>query len=92
MAVADMHQRKAEMARHSDAFIALPGSYNNTPYSLLNSHLYHQHYLTSFLTNYTHYHFKRKKQAILTVHTTLFTLFTLLMMLRVSFFHECEVF
>ena len=23
--VADMHQRKAEMARHSDAFIALPG-------------------------------------------------------------------
>ncbi|KAL3597821.1 hypothetical protein D5086_009458 [Populus alba] len=24
-AVADMHQRKAEMARHSDAFIALPG-------------------------------------------------------------------
>lgn len=26
-AVADMHQRKAEMARHSDAFIALPGSY-----------------------------------------------------------------
>jgi len=28
MAVADMHQRKAEMARHSDAFIALPGSYH----------------------------------------------------------------
>lgn len=26
-AVADMHQRKAEMARHSDAFIALPGWY-----------------------------------------------------------------
>ncbi|XP_073298025.1 cytokinin riboside 5'-monophosphate phosphoribohydrolase LOG1-like [Primulina huaijiensis] len=26
-AVADMHQRKAEMARHSDAFIALPGGY-----------------------------------------------------------------
>lgn len=26
-AVADMHQRKAEMARHSDAFIALPGLY-----------------------------------------------------------------
>lgn len=24
-AVADMHQRKAEMARNSDAFIALPG-------------------------------------------------------------------
>ena len=23
--VADMHQRKAEMARHSDCFIALPG-------------------------------------------------------------------
>ncbi|PHT78873.1 Cytokinin riboside 5'-monophosphate phosphoribohydrolase LOG4 [Capsicum annuum] len=26
--VADMHQRKAEMARHSDAFIALPGGYD----------------------------------------------------------------
>ncbi|KAM3376279.1 cytokinin riboside 5'-monophosphate phosphoribohydrolase LOG3-like [Capsicum galapagoense] len=26
-AVADMHQRKAEMARHSDAFITLPGGY-----------------------------------------------------------------
>ncbi|KAH7425224.1 hypothetical protein KP509_11G045200 [Ceratopteris richardii] len=26
-AVADMHQRKAEMARESDAFIALPGGY-----------------------------------------------------------------
>ena len=25
IAVADMHQRKAEMARQSDAFIALPG-------------------------------------------------------------------
>ncbi|KAF3625305.1 Cytokinin riboside 5'-monophosphate phosphoribohydrolase LOG3 [Capsicum annuum] len=25
--VADMHQRKAKMARHSDAFIALPGGY-----------------------------------------------------------------
>ena len=24
-AVADMHQRKAEMAKYSDAFIALPG-------------------------------------------------------------------
>ena len=24
-AVADMHERKAEMAKHSDAFIALPG-------------------------------------------------------------------
>ncbi|KAJ1297156.1 hypothetical protein BS78_01G356500 [Paspalum vaginatum] len=27
MAVADMHQRKAEMGRQSDAFIALPGGY-----------------------------------------------------------------
>ena len=25
--VADMHERKAEMARHSDCFIALPGGY-----------------------------------------------------------------
>lgn len=30
-AVADMHQRKAEMARHSDAFIALPGWYKAYP-------------------------------------------------------------
>ncbi|PNY03451.1 cytokinin riboside 5'-monophosphate phosphoribohydrolase [Trifolium pratense] len=29
-AVADMHQRKAEMARNSDAFIALPGWYNSS--------------------------------------------------------------
>ena len=35
-AVADMHQRKAEMAKHSDAFIALPG-YQQT---LQNSHLH----------------------------------------------------
>lgn len=27
IAVADMHQRKAEMERQSDAFIALPGEY-----------------------------------------------------------------
>lgn len=33
-AVADMHQRKAEMARQSDAFIALPGWYK-TPKVLL---------------------------------------------------------
>ena len=26
-AVADMHQRKAEMARQADAFIALPGTH-----------------------------------------------------------------
>lgn len=25
--VADMHERKAEMAKNSDAFIALPGNY-----------------------------------------------------------------
>jgi hypothetical protein len=34
-AVSDMHQRKAEMARHSDAFIALPGWYYNTEYNFL---------------------------------------------------------
>lgn len=33
-AVADMHQRKAEMGRHSDAFIALPGWYK----ARMNSH------------------------------------------------------
>lgn len=34
-AVSGMHQRKAEMARHADAFIALPGiipvKYKQTP-------------------------------------------------------------
>ncbi|KAJ6300090.1 hypothetical protein OIU76_020977 [Salix suchowensis] len=35
-AVADMHQRKAEMAKHSDAFIALPGQLQ----TLQNSHLH----------------------------------------------------
>ncbi|KAG8494939.1 hypothetical protein CXB51_012370 [Gossypium anomalum] len=35
-AVADMHQRKAEMARQSDAFIALPGWYTNPRALLLN--------------------------------------------------------
>jgi hypothetical protein len=33
-AVADMHQRKAEMARQSDAFIALPGESQNLPHFL----------------------------------------------------------
>ena len=32
--VADMHQRKAEMARQSDAFIALPG---NKPRSITHA-------------------------------------------------------
>lgn len=27
-AVADMHQRKSEMAKHADAFVALPGNNN----------------------------------------------------------------
>lgn len=29
-AVSGMHQRKAEMARQADAFIALPGAYSRT--------------------------------------------------------------
>lgn len=33
-AVADMHQRKAEMAKHSDAFIALPGWCKPLPQSV----------------------------------------------------------
>ncbi len=33
--VDDMHQRKAEMARLADAFIALPGIYINIPVALL---------------------------------------------------------
>jgi hypothetical protein len=35
-AVADMHQRKAEMARNSDAFIALPGWYKSAKYKSKN--------------------------------------------------------
>jgi predicted Rossmann-fold nucleotide-binding protein len=35
-AVADMHQRKAEMARNSDAFIALPGWYKSGKYKSKN--------------------------------------------------------
>lgn len=38
-AVADMHQRKAEMAKHSDAFIALPGLFSlSFPRFLVISH------------------------------------------------------
>ncbi|KAJ7001980.1 hypothetical protein NC653_012381 [Populus alba x Populus x berolinensis] len=39
-AVADMHQRKAEMARHSDAFIALPGRYKLNTWKILRLLLY----------------------------------------------------
>lgn len=35
-AVAGMHQRKAEMAKHSDAFIALPGWFPFHQYSSFN--------------------------------------------------------
>lgn len=35
-AVADMHQRKAEMSKHSDAFIALPGQFHSTIIPSLN--------------------------------------------------------
>ena len=35
-AVADMHQRKAEMARQSDAFIALPGRYKTQSTLIVN--------------------------------------------------------
>lgn len=41
-AVADMHQRKAEMAKHSDAFIALPGSYYQIS-KMLNHHTFFSH-------------------------------------------------
>jgi hypothetical protein len=34
-AVADMHQRKAEMARQSDAFVALPGMVTATIHAVL---------------------------------------------------------
>ncbi|CAN1192595.1 Cytokinin riboside 5'-monophosphate phosphoribohydrolase LOG5 [Linum perenne] len=37
--VADMHQRKAEMARHSDCFIALPGSFFHLLSSFINGGL-----------------------------------------------------
>lgn len=35
--VADMHERKAEMARHSDCFIALPGLSQVSNLSLASS-------------------------------------------------------
>lgn len=39
--VADMHQRKSEMAKQADAFIALPGDYNlNSLHILLPSFLH----------------------------------------------------
>ncbi|KAE9448632.1 hypothetical protein C3L33_19463, partial [Rhododendron williamsianum] len=38
-AVADMHERKAEMARHSDCFIALPGPISVSPFST-SIHIY----------------------------------------------------
>lgn len=38
--VADMHQRKAEMARHSDCFIALPGVAPCSSLSLSLVHIY----------------------------------------------------
>lgn len=36
IAVSDMHQRKAEMARQSDAFIALPGAFSWNIYNSLS--------------------------------------------------------
>lgn len=43
--VADMHQRKAEMAKHADAFIAIPGRIS-WPGTL--SHLFFHHILMYF--------------------------------------------
>lgn len=48
--VADMHQRKAEMAKNSDAFIALPGKYY-----LFNLFLFFILQLISFLKNSKHF-------------------------------------
>lgn len=43
--VADMHQRKAEMAKHADAFIAIPG---RTSWLGTLSHLFFHHILMCF--------------------------------------------
>ena len=48
--VSDMHERKAEMARQSDAFIALPGMHGSTCFllTLLNELMFqsgHPHML-----------------------------------------------
>ncbi|PPD72355.1 hypothetical protein GOBAR_DD30738 [Gossypium barbadense] len=45
-AVADMHQRKAEMAKHSDAFIALPGLVQYKPLFLHQNNKANQGYGT----------------------------------------------
>jgi len=55
-AVADMHQRKAEMAKHADAFIALPGTciliqnnYSCIKYTCMHAYTHtHTHVESSF--------------------------------------------
>ena len=44
-AVADMHERKSEMAKHADAFIALPG------HNILNSYSYISHSSQIFVSS-----------------------------------------
>ncbi|XP_058213866.1 cytokinin riboside 5'-monophosphate phosphoribohydrolase LOG3-like isoform X1 [Rhododendron vialii] len=46
-AVADMHERKAEMARHSDCFIALPGPISLSPFST-SIHIFGPSFSTHF--------------------------------------------
>jgi hypothetical protein len=46
--VADMHQRKAEMARHSDCFIALPGPISLSLFSLQEILILYRHTLYPF--------------------------------------------
>ncbi|CAN6692377.1 unnamed protein product [Malus baccata var. baccata] len=50
-AVADMHQRKAEMAKHSDAFIALPGWYITWH---VHTHTHCIHFIPKHLNNITY--------------------------------------
>ena len=46
--VSDMHERKAEMARQSDAFIALPGMHDPTCFflTILNEQMFQSGILT----------------------------------------------
>ena len=53
--VADMHERKSEMAKHADAFIALPGGFGT--FGTHTNTQTHTHAHTRTHTQHTHTHF-----------------------------------
>jgi predicted Rossmann-fold nucleotide-binding protein len=59
--VADMHQRKAEMAKHADAFIALPGTciliqsnYSCIKYTCMHTHTHTPHTTHAYVESSFH--------------------------------------